>query len=88
MASINRNKAYAFIRGLVKKGRQVFVICPRIEMPSLEDRGKTGSSWRNQAFQNLEIKAVKEEYEKLKTKIFPDLKVAMLHGKMRAKEKN
>ncbi len=87
VASINRNKAYAFIRGLVKKGRQVFVICPRIEMPSLEDQEKTGSSWRNQAFQNLEIKAVKEEYEKLKTKIFPDLKVAMLHGKMRAKEK-
>lgn len=87
VAPINRDKAYAFIRGLVKKGRQVFVICPRIEMPSLEDQEKAGSSWHNQAFQNLEIKAVKEEYEKLKTKIFPDLKVAMLHGKMKAKEK-
>ena len=85
VAPANRNKAYAFIQGQVKKGRQVFVICPRIEMPSLEDREKTGLSWRNQAFQNLEIKAVKEEYEKLKTKIFPDLKVAMLHGKMPAR---
>ena len=56
-------------------------------MPSLEDQEKAGSSWRNQAFQNLEIKAVKEEYEKLKTKIFPDLNIAMLHGKMKAKEK-
>lgn len=87
VAAINRNKAYAFIRGLVKKGRQVFVICPRIEMPSPEDQEKSGSLWRNQAFQNLEIKAVKEEYEKLKTKIFPDLKLAMLHGKMKTKEK-
>ena len=65
----------------------MFVICPRIKTPSLEDQAKTGSSWRNQAFQNLEVKAVKEEYEKLKAKIFPDLKVAMLHGKIKSKDK-
>jgi len=34
-----------------------------------------------------EAKAVKEEYEKLSKKIFPDLKVGMLHGKMKTKEK-
>src|SRR3989304_1158425 len=32
VAPVNRDKAYAFIRGQVKKGRQVFVICPRIEL--------------------------------------------------------
>src|SRR3990172_5781029 len=31
VAPINRDKAYTFILGQVKKGRQVFVICPRIE---------------------------------------------------------
>ena len=36
---------------------------------------------------NIELKSVKEEYEKLSTKIFPDLKIAMLHGKMKSKEK-
>jgi len=89
VAPANRDKAYAFIRGQVKKGRQVFVICPRIEIQTPEEQTqvKSGSSWRNRAFQNLEVKAVKEEYEKLKTKIFPDLKVAMLHGKLKAKEK-
>ncbi|MFA5084169.1 MAG: GxxExxY protein [Candidatus Paceibacterota bacterium] len=87
VAPENRTKAYAFIRGQVKKGRQVFVICPRIEIPAEEETPKTGSSWRNRAFQNLEVKAVKEEYEKLKNRIFPDLKVAMLHGKLKAKEK-
>ncbi len=35
----------------------------------------------------LEVKAVKDEYEKLSKKIFPDLKIAMLHGKMKVKEK-
>lgn len=35
-----------------------------------------------------ELKAVKEEYEKLAEEIFPDLIVDMLHGKMSAKEKD
>jgi len=34
-----------------------------------------------------EAKAVNEEYEKLSKEIFPDLKVGMLHGRMRPKEK-
>lgn len=77
VAPENRDKAYAFIRGAVRKGRQVFVICPRIE--------QSGEVQPN--LQKLELKSVKEEYEKLARKIFPDLRVAMLHGKMRAKEK-
>jgi len=35
----------------------------------------------------LEVKSVSQEYEKLKKRIFPDLKIQMLHGKMKAKEK-
>lgn len=35
----------------------------------------------------LETKSVKEEYEKLSKKIFPDLKIGMLHGKLKPKEK-
>ncbi|MBI4709454.1 MAG: ATP-dependent DNA helicase RecG [Candidatus Portnoybacteria bacterium] len=34
-----------------------------------------------------DVKAVKEEYEKLHKIIFPDLKIAMLHGKLKPKEK-
>jgi ATP-dependent DNA helicase RecG len=33
------------------------------------------------------VKSVTQEYEKLAKEIFPDLKIAMLHGKMRPKEK-
>jgi ATP-dependent DNA helicase RecG len=36
---------------------------------------------------SLDMKSVKEEYEKLHTKIFPDLRLAMLHGQMKSKEK-
>ena len=69
-----REETYEFIRKEVKKGRQVFVICPRIE---------TG----NDVLEWAEVKAVKEEYEKLSKTVFPDLKIGMLHGKMAGKEK-
>ncbi len=86
VAPENRNKVYAFIRGQVKKGRQIFVVCPRIEIPPDEELEKKVvyksmfSSWED-------IRAVKDEYEKLSKKIFPDLRVDILHGKMKAKEK-
>lgn len=77
----NREKAYAFIRGEVRKGRQVFVICPRIEQTT-DDKQLT-----TYALRALEMKNVTEEHEKLSKKVFPDLKVAMLHGKLKSKEK-
>ena len=73
VAPEERKKAYAFIAKEVKKGRQVFVICPRIE--KIEE-GKTS-----------ELKTVEEEYEKLSKDIFPNLAIEILHGKMGAKEK-
>lgn len=79
----NRDKAYAFIRGQVRRGRQVFVVCPRIE-PS--EANPISSEWSSD-WEQLEIKSVKEEYEKLKKIVFPDLKVAVLHGKMKSDEK-
>ncbi len=78
-----RKKEYDFIEKEVKKGRQVFVICPKIENKNQDDVELT-----ERQLKSLKIKAVKEEYEKLSEKIFPHLKVAMLHGKMKPKEKD
>lgn len=66
----DRPKAYQFIRNEVKKGRQIFVICPLIE-----ESDKLG------------VKAVTVEYEKLKNEIFPDLKIGLLHGKIKKEER-
>ncbi len=82
----NRNEAYSFIREQVKKGGQVFVVCPRIE-PSKISQENLGEGIKQIAASWIEVKAVKEEYEKLSKKIFPDLKVGMLHGKMKNEEK-
>jgi ATP-dependent DNA helicase RecG len=88
VAPENRDKAYAFIRGQVRKGRQVFVICPRIE--PLEEPGDiiegTNEIKKRSWFWD-DVKTAKEEYEKLSKKAFPDLKVGLLHGKLKAKEK-
>ena len=37
--------------------------------------------------EELEVKAATEEYERLRTAIFPDLRLGLLHGRMRPQEK-
>jgi len=84
----NRKKAYNFIRQEVKKGRQVFVICPRIEPAKISNENLGGQASKEKEIMSwAEVKAVKEEYQKLTKSIFPDLKVEMLHGKMSSEEK-
>ena len=81
VAPENRLKAYGFIREQVRRGRQAFVICPRIE-PSTNDQKLTSREKKL-----WEVKSVKEEYEKLSKKIFTEFKVEMLHGQIKSKEK-
>ena len=81
-----RKNAYDFIKEQILKGRQAFVICPRIEASAKnddEDRKILTPAQQKM----LDLKSVKEEFEKLSHKVFPDLKIAMLHGKMKNTEK-
>ena len=83
-----RTGAYVFMEEQMKEGRQVFVICPRIEHETGGDALSLPS--RQFTFAEMarkEVKAVKKEYEKLSQEIFPKRRVGMLHGKMKAKEK-
>lgn len=89
----DRKAAYAFIKSEVKKGRGVFVICPKIETKkeSTNAHSSAGFIPQNYAFSlplpKNEVKAVKDEYDRLSKEVFPDLRVAMLHGKMKVQEK-
>ena len=66
-------RLYAFIRKQVEAGRQVYIVCPMVsENDDLPD----------------ERKAVTEYAQKLQSEIFPDLKVAYVHGKMKSREKD
>lgn len=82
----NRNQVYGFLRKEVNDGRQGFVICPLIEESKKLARPsqKTGFGFY---LSFGEIAAAKREFKKLKEKIFPDLKLGLLHGKMKQEEK-
>jgi len=80
--------AYQFIREEVAKGRQVFVVCPRIELSDPKKEIKSSAAQSRMNILWAEVKAVEEEFKKLSTEIFPDIKVAMIHGKIKAKDKS
>ena len=87
-----RQTTYDFIRREARDGRQAFVICPLIEDSSAALREGGGpllpiKSTNTAAKGSIELKSVKTEYDRLSKKIFPDLRIAMLHGKMKPKEK-
>ena len=83
----NRNATYEFIRQEIKSGRQAFMVCPRIEGDEEEKRDAILFDPKTDYSGAEAVKAVKEEYEKLSKEVFPDLRVGMLHGKMKAAEK-
>jgi len=70
-----RKKAYVFIKDKVSEGGQVFVVCPLIE-----------SRIKNQESRDIDRKTVINETKKLR-KIFPDLKIEFIHGRLKDKDK-
>lgn len=68
-----RKSAYTWIEKELKENKsQAFIICPFIE----ESESMTT------------VKAATKEFERLKKQVFSKLKLALLHGKLKAKEKN
>ncbi|OGN04564.1 MAG: ATP-dependent DNA helicase RecG [Candidatus Yanofskybacteria bacterium RIFCSPHIGHO2_01_FULL_44_17] len=92
VANIKRAETHKFISDQIKSGRQVFVICPRIEASKSESVQNSETKKPKPISQAklawAEVKAVTEEYERLSQKIFPRHRTAMLHGKLRSDEKN
>jgi len=70
-----REKIYQFIREKIREGKKAFVVCPRIE-----EKREKNYLWE-------EVKAVKKVFKALSKEIFPEFKVAMVHGKMKSKER-
>ena len=75
-----RQRMYQFVRRQVEEGRQVYIICPAVEEnPDAALPGEETPA--------LNLKAVKTYAAKLQKEVFPDLRVDVLHGRMRAGEK-
>ncbi len=71
-----RKVVYEKIRAELKSGRQIYVICPRIDEP---DPTKEMA---------LEVKSVKAEAERLQKEVFPEYKIDILHSKMKPADKD
>lgn len=70
-----REKMYSEMKRELEKGRQAYVICPRIDEPDPEKELA------------LNAKSVKEEAKRLKKNVFQNYEIGVLHGKMTPKEK-
>ncbi len=70
-----RQEMYNFMQEKIQEGRQVYIICPRINEP---DENKQNS---------LQTHSVTQEVKILSEKIFPHLSIAGLHSKMTKLEK-
>lgn len=67
-----RNGAYNWIeKQIIENKDQVFIICPLIE----------------ESENMISVKAATKEFERLKSQVFPNLKLELLHGKMKSEKK-
>lgn len=67
-----RNAAYQWIKNKIKADNEgCFIVCPLIE------RSET----------LLTVRAAVSEFERLKNEVFPDLRLGLLHGRLKASEK-
>lgn len=67
-----RPRVQAFIRKLAAVGQQIFIVCPLVgEADQIPDERKAVTAYARQ----------------LQEQVFPDLRVAVLHGKMKPREK-
>ena len=75
-----RRRMYGFVRRQVAEGRQAYIICPAVEEnPDAALPGEESPA--------LNLKAVKTYAETLQKEVFPDLRLGVLHGKMKPREK-
>ena len=68
-----RERVYRFIKSNITNGNQAFIIYPLVES--------------QEEVENEETSAAVNEHKRLSNEIFPGLKVALLHGKMKSVEK-
>ncbi|QIN78957.1 ATP-dependent DNA helicase RecG [Rubrobacter marinus] len=71
IAVAERYEAYESVAEELEAGRQAYVICPLVE--------------ESEALED--VRAAEELYDELVTEIFPERRVGLLHGRMKAQEK-
>lgn len=69
-----RQRLYGFIDKQINEGHQVYIVCPAVEESEAEDGDPT-------------LRSVKTYAQQLAQQVFPHRSVALVHGKLKSKEK-
>jgi ATP-dependent DNA helicase RecG len=75
-----REKAYDFIKEEIEKGRQAYVICPKIDESDAHPNP-------GEIFPKDKVQNVTETFDRLEKQVFAGCGVGLLHGKMSSAEK-
>ncbi len=78
-----RARMYGFVRKQVGLGRQVYIVCPAVEDHA--EYKMQDSGWGESPV--LDLKAVTAYAAELRERVFPDLRVGFVHGKLKSKDK-
>lgn len=70
-----RDEAYEKVRAELESGRQLYVICPKIDSPDEGEKIK------------LDVKSVTSEAKRLKKEVFPEYEIEIMHSKMSKQKK-
>ena len=73
----SKSEIYEFLEKELQKGHQAYIVYPLVEESDL----KTQNSWK------ADLKAATQSYEFLKKEIFPHRRLALLHGRIKSKER-
>ncbi|MBO5728135.1 MAG: ATP-dependent DNA helicase RecG, partial [Oscillospiraceae bacterium] len=71
-----RQRMYGFVRKLVNEGRQAYIVCPAVEEDP--ERWSEGVP---------DLKAVTSYAKDLQERVFPELRVGFVHGRLKPREK-
>ena len=76
-----RQRVYNFVRKQVAQGRQVYIVCPSVE----ESGGLP--EWGEPPAAAMDLKAVTTYARELQERVFPELRVGFVHGRLKSRDK-
>lgn len=88
-----RDRLNGFIRKQAEEGHRTYIVCPAIESAEKDEDGSpsesiVGLDYRAGQESQPELKNAVEYAEELRTRVFPDLRVELMHGRMKSAAKD
>ena len=85
-----RQRLNAFIKKQVDLGTQVYIVCPSVEEKKEDSDNVSDFDPFSMLFMESQppLKSAVDYAKELQENVFPDLKIAFIHGKMKGKEKD